>query len=108
MSAGPALGGLMIAGFGAAAPILFNAASFLAMLVAMLLVRDPAERQGRAVGASMSGDMLAGVRFMARSEVIAAMMILAALWGILSHNVAIVTSSPTTCCKWAPRAWGCS
>lgn len=91
MSTGPAIGGLLVAGFGPALPILFNAISFLAMLAAMLIVRDPGETQARRARRSMGGDMLGGLRFMARSEVISAVMIFAALWAVLSHNVTIVT-----------------
>lgn len=91
MSSGPAIGGLLIAGFGPAVPILFNAASFLFMLVAMLIVHDPGEGVKRAHGDSVGADLFAGLRFMARSEVISAVMIFAALWAVLSHNVTIVT-----------------
>lgn len=89
MLSGPAVGGMLIVWLGPAAPFLFNAASFLCMLTAMVAVREPAgvARPRRSVGA----DMFAGLVFMRRSEVISAMMVFAALWAILSHNTTVLT-----------------
>lgn len=56
---GPALGGLTVAGFGATAGFAVNAASFVASLVAALLIRARAERAPRA---GMLHDLGAGWR----------------------------------------------
>lgn len=91
MSSGPAIGGVLIAVLGPAVPILFNAASYLFMLGAMLVVRDPAEAEPRVRRESLTADLFAGLRFMTASPVISAVMIFAALWAVLSYNVTIIT-----------------
>jgi MFS family permease len=106
MSSGPAIGGVLIAAFGPAVPILFNAASYLFMLVAMLVVADPAERQLRARRDSVSADVFAGMRFMAASPVISSVMIFAALWAVLSYNVTIVTVFAEDVLQTGPQGLG--
>jgi MFS family permease len=91
MSSGPAIGGVLIAAFGPAVPILFNSASYLFMLVAMLVVKDPGEGRARDNRQSLNADLFAGLRFMSTSPVISAVMIFAALWAVLSYNTTIVT-----------------
>jgi hypothetical protein len=61
------------------------------MLVAMLIVRDPGEHPAESRPGSIGRDVFGGLRFMGRSEVISAVMVFAALWAVLSHNVTIVT-----------------
>lgn len=106
MSSGPAIGGVLIAAFGPAVPILLNAASYLFMLMAMLVVHDPGEGQPRSSRQPMAADMFAGLRFMAASPVISALMIFAALWAVLSYNVTIVTVFAEDILQAGPQGLG--
>ncbi|MEA2639334.1 MAG: hypothetical protein QOF51_728 [Chloroflexota bacterium] len=89
MLSGPAVGGVLITVAGPGSPFFFNAATFLAMVLAAAVVRERhiAVRSRRQ---SVGADMFAGFAFMARSPVIAAMMTYAALWAILSQNNAMI------------------
>jgi MFS family permease len=91
MFSGPTIGGLLLAGVGSAIPYFFNAGTFLLMLGAMLAIHEPAEDAAARKRGTVAGDVFAGLGFMRRSEVISAIMIFAALWGILSHNPTILT-----------------
>ncbi len=72
---GPALAGFMIAWKGVAAVYWINAASFLAVLVALILMRTPTQ-QGLG-GANMTLKALGdGIRFLRRSEIILSIMLL--------------------------------
>lgn len=72
---GPALAGFVIAGLGIAAVYWINAASFLAMLIALLLIKTPTQKQ---VGASKItlGALREGIQFVRESKMVFSTMLL--------------------------------
>ncbi len=72
---GPALAGFVIAGLGIAAVYWINAVSFLAVLIALLLIRTPAQKQ---VGASQInlGALREGIRYVRESRILFSTMLL--------------------------------
>ena len=91
MFSGPGIGGTMIATFGSATPFFFNAASFLLMLVAMVAIREPSANKALGSHRSVRTDLLQGLAFVRQSQVISSLLLFAALWGLLSHNTAVLT-----------------
>lgn len=86
---GPALAGWLIIGVGNAAPFLANAASFLALIGMLLLMRD----RGRPARAATSfrADVLEGLRYVARSPLLSTILKLEGIVALFSVNPAIVT-----------------
>lgn len=73
---GPALGGLVIAGFGVAWAYAFNAVSFLCVVVALLMMRDvPRRAPGESSRISLAAAM-EGLRFVFRAPLIRSTMLL--------------------------------
>ncbi|MGE5264913.1 MAG: MFS transporter [Acidobacteriota bacterium] len=72
---GPALAGFVIAGLGIAAVYWINAVSFLAMLIALLLIKTPTQKQ---VGASKItlGALREGIQFVRESKMVFSTMML--------------------------------
>jgi MFS family permease len=76
---GPALAGLVIAAAGVASAYLFNAVSFMFVILALLMMRDLPERQPSRAGARDDlslGAAMEGVRFVFRSPLIRSTMLL--------------------------------
>jgi predicted MFS family arabinose efflux permease len=71
---GPAIGGLIVAALGAAAAFLFNAASFLGIIGALALWRYRRETP-TAPPETLAGAMRAGVRYMAHSPPVRAVLV---------------------------------
>jgi len=90
MLSGPAIGGFVIGAFGVAWPYFLNAASFLLMLVAMIIIREPANASAPS-RKSLRSDLFGGFAFILQSPVIAAIFLFATLWAILSHNTTMIT-----------------
>jgi MFS family permease len=65
-AAGPALGGVVVAAFGAGATFLLNAASFVAVAIAVARWRS-APREGRLPPEDLIGAMRAGIRYVRHS-----------------------------------------
>jgi MFS family permease len=88
---GPALSGLTIAAFGVAACFALNAASFLAVIAALLFMRPdrffdvPRPTQGRILA-----QIAEGLRYVRRTPEIAVLLLLAVTFGIFGYNFDIV------------------
>jgi MFS family permease len=91
MLTGPAIGGVMLAAWDAATPFLFNAATYLLMCAAMLLIRGPVRALPAARRGSVRADLFGGLQFVRRSPVIFPLLLYAASWGLLSHNPSLLT-----------------
>ncbi|MDE3091183.1 MAG: MFS transporter [Chloroflexota bacterium] len=72
---GPGLAGFVIAGLGVAAVYWLNAASFLAVLVALILMRTPTQ-ENLGTARVTPGALTEGIRFVFRAKIIAATMLL--------------------------------
>jgi MFS family permease len=86
---GPTAGGLAIASFGVAAPFLFNAATFVALMVAVLLIRGVAARSA-AAGASIRSDLTAGARYIKSAPTIGGLIAMAAVFSVFELNPVII------------------
>ncbi|MBK8199741.1 MAG: MFS transporter [Acidobacteria bacterium] len=85
-SAGPAVGGAVVAAFGAAAAFTLNAISYLG-LMAVLFRWRPAEPEKPKLRESLSSAMLAGIQYVALSPPIRRTMLRGALFGIGGGSV---------------------
>lgn len=86
---GPALAGTLIATVGIAAPYYANAASFLASIVALSLIRVPdlPER----VLASLRADAVGGIRYVLASPILPLVLTVEAIFDLFGHNSALFT-----------------
>ncbi len=83
---GPAVAGVLITTLGIAPAFGVNAASYIAMIVALLALRmGPQERPARQVG--MIADMRAGIRYAVGHPAIAPLLLLAAATSMLARPV---------------------
>ena len=73
--AGPALAGFVIAGLGIATVYWINAVSFLAVLIALILMRTPTQVKVGAAKITLSA-LTEGIRFVRQSKIILATMLL--------------------------------
>ena len=87
---GPAVAGLLIATVGPAAPFFVNAASYLAIIVALLLIRTkiPIPAGPRA---SLRSAMIGGLRYARHSPVLPLILLTEAILSIFGHNTALIT-----------------
>jgi hypothetical protein len=85
---GPAIAGWLIIGVGNAAPFLANAATFLALIGMLLLMRDRG-RPTRAAG-TFRAEVLEGLRYVARSPLLSGILRLEASVALFSVNPAIL------------------
>ena len=85
---GPALAGWLIIAVGNAAPFLANAASFLALIGMLALMRDPG--RPAAVASSFRSGFLEGLRYVARSPLLSGILKLETTVALFSVNPAIV------------------
>lgn len=85
---GPALAGLVIAGFGTATAFMMNAASFCAILTSLIAIDTSAlyERPKPDRSRSIVADVGVGLAFVRRSPTILFMLILAAFVGMFGYN----------------------
>src|SRR5712692_8529392 len=92
---GPSIAGIALAFSGYAAPFLLNAASFLAMLAALIAMRLPTAVPVRGIARrsldSLREDMVEGVAFVWRSPLLKAVLGLEVLTGFFGHNSALIT-----------------
>ena len=87
---GPAIGGVSIAVAGEAAPFLLNAGSFL-VLVTAVRAMDYVVPRKPVVGATIRGDLVAGLRFMASDPVLSGLLKMELVFGIFQLNPVIIT-----------------
>jgi MFS family permease len=86
---GPALAGLLIAGFGVVPCFALNALTFIAMIVA-LWGMDPRGLHAAPVAAREAGAIRAGLRYVGRTPELAVPLALMALVGTLGFNFQVV------------------
>jgi MFS family permease len=82
---GPALGGILIYAFGLAACFLFNAASYVAVLVALFMMR-PAELHQRPVVSRAKGQVREGLRYVWSTHELRDPLLAMAIVGIFAFN----------------------
>lgn len=89
---GPSIAGAALVFGGYAAPFLLNAASFLAMLRALVAMRLPAFAAVRELPRRrLDKEMMDGVRFIRRSPLIISILGLEIVAGLFGHNSAVIT-----------------
>ena len=87
---GPAIGGVAIVVFGVSAPFLMNATTYLALMLAVVLLRDVPPLPERA-GSSFRRELLDGLHYMRGTPVMNGLLRLEIAFNILSVNDVIVT-----------------
>ncbi|HRO16370.1 MAG TPA: MFS transporter, partial [Paracoccus sp. (in: a-proteobacteria)] len=85
-SVGPAAGGLIVAGFGAAAAFAVNAASYLPLIAAMLRWRPP-ERKAAVPPEPLGPALAAGLRYVVLSPNLLRVLIRGGLFGLAAVSV---------------------
>jgi predicted MFS family arabinose efflux permease len=87
---GPAIAGVLIAAVSPAAPFFVNAASYFALIFALLLIRTkvPAAAGPRA---SLGSAMLSGFRYVLRSPVLPLVLLTEGILSVFGHNSALIT-----------------
>lgn len=80
-SVGPAIGGLIVAGLGVAVAFLFNALSYVALIVALLRWKPQPADQRRLPRERMGAAMGAGIRYVAMSPNLTRVMLRGLLFG---------------------------
>lgn len=91
---GPAVAGLSIAWIGAGPVFLVNAATFVAMIVALLRLRAD-ELEPAPAGARGFGDIVAGLRYVGRRDDLVVVMVMAFLLGTFGLNFPIYIAAMT-------------
>jgi MFS family permease len=87
---GPALGGIVIAGFGEAAPFVVNAATNLPLMAAVALMRDvPARVEG--INSTFRNDLSEGIRHVLGTPVLSGLLKLEIVFGVFQVNPVIIT-----------------
>jgi MFS family permease len=85
---GPALAGPVIAGVGVAPAIACNAVAYVCALGSMLLLRvEAAHRRGHVATSSLAGEVVEGLRYVARHPGLGPLMAYAAAMGVLLRSV---------------------
>lgn len=87
---GPAIAGVLIATIGAASPFFVNAASYFAIIFALLLIRA---RSAATVGprTSLRASAWSGIQYARRSAVLPLILTTEAALSIFGHNSALIT-----------------
>ena len=106
MLSGPSIGGLIIAQWGSAPVFFLNAASYLAMLIAVLAIRERLADPKTSEDRSVREELFQGFVFVTRSRVISPLLLFAALWGLLSYNPALLTIFARDVLHAGPRGLG--
>lgn len=86
----PALGGLVIWGFGDASPFLANAASFLILMAAIVGMRGVVSRRPRE-GSPMRGELVEGLRHILGTPILAGLLKLEIVFGLFQINAVMIT-----------------
>ena len=86
---GPAIGGVLIAGVGVAPCFFFNAASFVAVIVALLLMRS-GELHPSAPVPRQPGLVRAGLRYVWRTPALRVPLVMMAVVSTLAYNFSVV------------------
>ena len=86
---GPAIGGLLIAAVGVAACFLFNAVSFLAVIVAMAVMRTGELRPSKPVRRE-PGQVREGLRYVWRTPELRTPLVMLAVVSTLAYNYSVV------------------
>ncbi|MBI5481483.1 MAG: MFS transporter [Deltaproteobacteria bacterium] len=86
---GPTVAGLMVASVGLSACFLVNGASFLAVIAALVAMRLPPRARPPADG-SLWRNLVAGVRYAARTPHVAAILLLVATFGVFGLPYAVL------------------
>jgi MFS family permease len=92
---GPAIGGIVLATAGAAWCFALNAASFLAVLIALLMMALPHD-VGRPSERDILADIREGIRFIARHPVIGPIMILVGTASLFAFSYAVLLPAYAT------------
>ena len=87
--AGPAIGGILIASVGEAAPFFLNAATFVVMAGAAILLRG--SFRGEPSAASFRSDLVEGMRYIVDAPVLSGLLKLELVFGIFQVNAVLVT-----------------
>jgi len=106
MLSGPSIGGLIIAQWGSAPVFFLNASSYLAMLIAVLAIRERSAEPKTSEDRSVREELFQGFVFVSRSRVISPLLLFAALWGLLSYNPALLTIFARDVLEAGPRGLG--
>jgi hypothetical protein len=88
---GPAVGGLVIALSGEAAPFLLNAATFLLLMGALIAMRDVPANPPRAVGRTWRTDMAEGWRYLFADPVLRGLLVLELVYAVFQMNPVLIT-----------------
>ncbi|MFK8252891.1 MFS transporter [Ancylobacter terrae] len=84
-AAGPATAGLIMVHGSPALVFLVDAASFLAMILALLHLRRRLDRPGPATGADILQDIVGGYRYISRTPAVATVFLTAAVFSVLGR-----------------------
>lgn len=106
MLAGPAIGGILIAEVGAASAYYLNAATYLFLLVAVLVIRVEPFSAPTRVKQSLRGDVLQGFTFVRQSPALSSLLLFAAVWAVLSYNPALLTIFASDVLQVGPEGLG--
>ncbi len=87
---GPSVGGIAIATFGVAMPFLLNAATFLALMAAIVLIRGVAPRTA-AAGSSIRSELMVGARYIMNAPVVGGLLKMEAVFALFQMNAVIIT-----------------
>lgn len=103
---GPALGGILVAVYGAAAGFAFNALSYLAIIIALLVIGRQLEASAREAPQSMRSAILTGLRFARFTPTFRGLIALVALFAVTSAVVQAILPVQTTYLGGAELAFG--
>ena len=89
---GPAIAGMALAFSGYALPFVLNAASFVGMLAALIVIRLPAAAPAApSTPQGLRRDIAEGVRFIWGNPLLKGVLALEVLTGVFGHNTALIT-----------------
>ena len=87
---GPSVGGTAIATLGVAVPFFLNAATFLALMAAIVAIRGVAPRTAVA-GSSIRSELTAGARYIMDAPVVGGLLKMEAVFGLFQMNAVMIT-----------------
>jgi MFS family permease len=102
---GPALGGVAIASLGTASPFLLNAATFLGLMGAVVLMRGVPKLAPRGV-TTFRGELVEGIRHILDAPVLAGLLKLEVVFGIFQTSSVIITVVGTQVLGVGPEGLG--
>ena len=88
---GPSIAGLALAYGGYSVPFFINAASFVAMLVALVMMRLPKSEEAPVKHPSIRKGMSEGVAFVWNTPLLRVALLLELATGLFGHNAALIT-----------------